>query len=96
MSKIKIPIALWRRHVAGSPRDGAASVLRLTVAARRLAEAALEELGRLGVTVTLDEEGRAHFRTTYTPSRAAKRLAIETHGDLLEASIRFIASARQG
>ena len=36
----------------------------LTVAARRLAEAALEELGRFGVVVTLDEEGRARFRAT--------------------------------
>jgi hypothetical protein len=56
----------------------------LTVAARRLAEAALEELGRLGVVATLDQTGRAHFRATYTPLRAA-RLAIERHGDLIEA-----------
>jgi hypothetical protein len=56
----------------------------LTVAARRLAEAALEELGRFGVAVTLDKTGRAHFRPTYSPSRAA-RLAIERHGDLIEA-----------
>src|SRR3984885_5626008 len=28
--------------------------------------------------------GRAHFRATYTPSRVA-RLAIERHGDLIEA-----------
>jgi hypothetical protein len=59
----------------------------LTVAARRLAEAALEELGRLGVVVTLDEEGKARFRATYTPSRAA-RFAIERHGDLIEAYLR--------
>jgi hypothetical protein len=56
----------------------------LTVAARRLAEAALEELGRLGVVATLDKTGRAHFRAAYSPSRVA-RLAIERHGDLIEA-----------
>ena len=35
----------------------------LTVAARRLAEAALEELGRFDGVVTLDEEGKARFRS---------------------------------
>jgi hypothetical protein len=59
----------------------------LTVAARRLAEAALEELGRFGVAVTLDKTGRAHFRAANNPSRVA-RLAIERHGDLIEAYLR--------
>src|SRR5258708_384240 len=36
----------------------------LTPAARRLAEGALAEIERAGVVVTLDEEGRAHFRAT--------------------------------
>jgi hypothetical protein len=56
----------------------------LTVAARRLAEAALEELGRSGIAVTLDENRRAHFRPTHSSSRTA-RLMIERHGDLIEA-----------
>jgi hypothetical protein len=56
----------------------------LTVAARRLAESALEELGRLGVVVTLDEEGRARFRPTRILPHAAK-LAIERQGDVIEA-----------
>ena len=66
-------------------RESAHHHVGLTVAARRLAEATLEELGRAGVVVTLDDEtGKAHFRATYTPSRAA-RLAIERQGDLVEA-----------
>jgi hypothetical protein len=44
------PIAQPAHHAVG-----------LTVAARRLAEAALEELGRFGGVVTLDEEGKARF-----------------------------------
>ena len=56
----------------------------LTVAARRLAEAALEELDRFGVVVTLDETGRAHFRAAGIAPRDA-RLAIERHCDLIEA-----------
>jgi hypothetical protein len=56
----------------------------LTVAARRLAELVLEELGRLGVVVTLDKTGRAHFRATKVPPPTA-RLAVERHGDLIEA-----------
>jgi hypothetical protein len=56
----------------------------LTVAAKRLAEAALAELGRLGVAATLDKSGRAHFHAAGIPSRDA-RLIIETHADLVEA-----------
>jgi hypothetical protein len=64
----------------------------LTVAARRLAEAAFEELGRAGVEVMLDDEkGRVHFRPRYSPSRDT-RLLIERHGDLLEAHLRERAS----
>jgi hypothetical protein len=58
--------------------------LGLTPAARRVAEAALAELGRLGVTATLDDEGKARFRATKAPPLAAKR-TIETHGDVIEA-----------
>ena len=58
----------------------------LTVAARRLAEAALEELGRFGVVARLDKTGRAHFRATRVLPPAAK-LAIERHGDLIEAYV---------
>jgi hypothetical protein len=46
----------------------------LTVAARRLAESALEELGQLGVAVTLDDEGRARFRAIRDLPPAAKRI----------------------
>ena len=55
----------------------------LTVAARRLAMSALEDLNRLGITVELDKAGRAHFRSVRIPSRDA-RLAIERQGDLIE------------
>jgi hypothetical protein len=55
----------------------------LTVAARRLAASALEELNRLGVTVELDKAGRAHFRAKRIPPPAA-RLTIERQGDLIE------------
>ena len=56
----------------------------LTVAARRAAQAALEELNRLGVAVELDKAGKAHFRTTRILPPAA-RLMIERQGDLIEA-----------
>ena len=59
----------------------------LTVAARRLAAAAIEELGRLGVTVVLDGTSRARFSSVSIPSRDA-RLIIETRGDLIEAFLR--------
>jgi hypothetical protein len=68
----------------------------LTVAARRLAEAALEELSRLGVTVELDQAGNAHFRSVRIPSHDA-RLIIERHGDLIEAYLieRAIAALKR-
>ena len=53
----------------------------------KLAEATLTELTRLGVTVAIDDEGRARFRTTKVLPPVAKRL-IETHGDLLESFIK--------
>jgi hypothetical protein len=59
----------------------------LTVAARRLAESMLEELGRAGVAVTLGDEGKARFRGAGIASREA-RLMIENHGDLIEAHLR--------
>ena len=56
----------------------------LTVAAKRLAEATVEELGRLGVVVTL-EGGRA--RGAKVLPSAARRI-IETHADLVEAFLK--------
>ena len=65
----------------------------LTVAARRLAEAALEELARHGVIAALDEAGRARFSPTKVSSRDARRV-IELQGDLIEALL--VERARQG
>jgi hypothetical protein len=76
--------------------DGPAAMnhpAELTVAARRLAAAALEELGRLGGAVWLDKAGRAHFRAV--PSRGA-RLAIEKHGDLIESYLNERANWESG
>ena len=56
----------------------------LTIAAQRLGMSALAELNRLGVTVTLDEAGRAHFRSVKVPP-PAEGLTIERQGDLIEA-----------
>jgi hypothetical protein len=68
----------------------------LTVAARRIAMSALEELNRLGVDVALDEAGKAHFRATRIPPSAA-RLTIERQGDLIEAYLieRAIAALKR-
>lgn len=74
------------RHVGYWP-DSPAPVHHpagLPVAARRLAEAALEELGQFDVVVTLDQAGKARFRVTRILPPAA-RLAIERHSDLIEA-----------
>jgi hypothetical protein len=71
----------------------------LTIAAKRLAEAALEEFGRFGVVVTLDKTGRVHFRSDRRIPPPAAKLAIARHGDLIEAQLierREIAEARQG
>ena len=68
----------------------------LTGAARRLAAAAVEELGKLGVTVTLSESGRAHFSGGRFAPPAA-RLTIERQGDLIEAYLieRAIAALKR-
>jgi hypothetical protein len=64
----------------------------LTVAAMRLAAAALEELNRLGVTVGLDKAGRAHFHATRIIPPPAARLTIERQGDLIEAYLVELAT----
>ena len=56
----------------------------LMVAARRLAESALEELGRFGVVATIDDEGKARFRSIKPLPPAAMR-TFETYADLIEA-----------
>jgi hypothetical protein len=63
---------------------------------RRLAEAALEELNRLGVTVELNKTGKAHFHATRIPPPVA-RLTIERQGDLIEAYLieRAIAALKR-
>ena len=58
--------------------------LGLTVAARRLAESVLEDLGRSGVVVALDDEAKARFRSIKPLPPAAMR-TFETHADLIEA-----------
>jgi hypothetical protein len=86
MSRIKsqLRFGLWPETGETAPHHAG-----LTLAARRLAEATVAELGRLGVVVTL-EGGRARFRAKVLPS-AARRL-IETHGDLVEAFLHERAS----
>jgi hypothetical protein len=82
-SKIKsqLRFGLWPET-----RESAPHHVGLTLAARRLAEATLEELSRLGVIVTL-EDGRARFRAAKVLSPAAKRV-IETHADLIESFLK--------
>jgi hypothetical protein len=83
MGRIKSQLRYGQWPESGEP---AHHHVGLTVAARRLAEAVLEELGRLGVVATLDDEGRAHFRASKVLPPAA-RLAIERHGDLIQAHL---------
>jgi hypothetical protein len=68
----------------------------LTVAARRMAASALEELNRLGVTAELDRAGKAHFRSVRIPPPAARSM-IERQGDLIEAYLieRAIAALKR-
>jgi hypothetical protein len=68
----------------------------LTVAARRAAATALEELNRLGVGVEVDKAGKVHFRSVRVPPPAA-RLTIERQGDLIEAYLieRAIAALKR-
>lgn len=80
----KVSIAL--RPLARSPTP-ARHPAGLTIAAKRLAEAALEELGRFGVVVTLDKTGRVHFRSDRRIPPPAAKLAIARHGDLIEAHL---------
>ena len=77
-SRLRFGVGMW----PDSPTP-AQDHVGLTGAARHLAESVLEDLGKLGIAVTLDETGRAHFRATRAIPPAAK-LAIERHGDLIE------------
>jgi hypothetical protein len=81
MSKVKAQLrnGLWPDSSAPAHQPA-----ELTVAARRMAMCALEELKRLGVTVSLDKVGKAHFRSVRVPPPAA-RLTAERQGDLIEA-----------
>jgi hypothetical protein len=65
----------------------------LTPAAKRLAMSAIEQLNRLGVTVTLDTDAldgrsgiRARFRSVKAMPSTARRI-VEIHGDLIEAHL---------
>jgi hypothetical protein len=80
MSRIKSQLryGLWPES-----KERAHHHVGLTMAARRFAESALEELRRLGVAATLDDEGRARFRATRVLPSAARRI-VETHGDVIE------------
>jgi hypothetical protein len=79
-------IAITLRPVPES-KERARHDVGLTIAARRLAESALEELGRLGVVAALDDEGRARFRATRALPPAARRV-VETFGDVVEVYLR--------
>jgi hypothetical protein len=61
--------------------------VELTTAARARGLHAIEELSRLGVTVTI-EDGRLRFRSSRVVMPAAARRIVETHGHLLEAVLR--------
>jgi hypothetical protein len=82
MSRIKSQLRygiLW-----AEARESAHHHVGLTAPARRLAESVLEHLNRSDVVVTLDDEGKARFRSFRILSRDT-RLMIERHGDLIEA-----------
>jgi hypothetical protein len=71
----------------GQWSDGPASTnqpAEFTVAARRMAATALDQLSRLGVAVELDQAGKPHFHAARIPPPGA-RLTIERQGDLIEA-----------
>ncbi len=84
MSKVRSQLryGLWPDSPTPAHHD-----VGLTVAARRLAEATVNELRRLGVEITLDDEGKARFRTPRMLSAAA-RLSLESHADLIETYLR--------
>jgi hypothetical protein len=88
-SQLRYGIGMWPE----SREPAHVQPLGLTVAARRVAMNALGELSRLGVVVTLDDEGRARFRATKALPPAAKRI-VETHADVIEAHLRESASRR--
>jgi hypothetical protein len=86
------------RYVGQWP-DGPASTNQSaepTVAARRMAEAAIAKLNRFGATAVLDEADRAHLRSARILPSAA-RLTIERQGDLIEAYLidRTIAALKR-
>ena len=81
MAKIKSQLRFGMWPESREPAHHRAS---LTVAARRLAESVLEDLGKLGVDVTL-EDGKARFRPPRGISLALIGPVIERHGDLIEA-----------
>jgi hypothetical protein len=58
--------------------------VELAPAAKKQAEAAIEELQRAGVTAALDDEGRVRFRSAWAPPLAV-RMIIERMGDVIEA-----------
>jgi hypothetical protein len=68
-------------------REASSHVVGLTIAARKLAETTLAELTRLGVSVAIDDEGKARFRAAKVLPAAARHI-IETHGDLLESYLK--------
>jgi hypothetical protein len=75
-------------------RETAPHHVGLTLAARRLAESVLEDLGKLGIAVTLDEAGKARFRTPRGISSALVGPVVERHGDLIDAYLREKESNR--
>jgi hypothetical protein len=75
MSRVQSQLRRFGYWPDGRPAS-ANQPAELTVAARRLAATALEELNRLGVTTELNKAGRAHFHATRIPPPAA-RLTIE-------------------
>ena len=68
-------------------KETAPHCVGLTPAAKRLAEATVNELRQLGVEITLDHEGKARFRASRMLSAAA-RLSLESHADLIETYLR--------
>ena len=64
----------------------------LTMAAKRRAETVLDDLGKLGVEITLDEAGKMRVRSPRGISPGLVGPVIERHGDLIEAYLREQAS----
>ena len=68
-------------------REATPHYVGLAPAAKRLAESTINELCRLGVEITLDDEGKARFRAPRMLSAAA-RLSLESHADFIETYLR--------